>query len=175
MFLQNRLRLLEGSTNWNGHQRLLGHHFGYRNFEARFKSQVAVSNNTDEVTILIHHRNTADVKSLHHQQRFAHWFTRQNRYRVDDHSRFRSLNLVNFFSLAFDAQIFVNDSDAALLGERDGQRRFSHGVHRRRAKRNLKTYVAREASRRVGLVWQNVRASRHQKYVIKSKTLGHIC
>jgi hypothetical protein len=51
----------------------------------------------------------------------------------------------------------VNDADAALLRERDRERRFRHGVHRGGAQRNLQADVARELGGGVGLVRENVR------------------
>ncbi len=137
MFLQNCLGLFERGADGNRDERLLGHHFRDRNVETRFKTQIAISDDADEMTVFVHNRHAADVKTLHHLERFAHRTIGTDRNRIDDHSRFRAFYFIDFFGLPFDGQVLVNDADAALLRERDCQGCFSHGVHRRRAERNL--------------------------------------
>ena len=106
---------------------------------------------------VVNHRHAADVKPLHHLKRFAHQPIGSNRDRIDDHARLRSLYFVDFLGLPFNAQVFVNYSDSALLRERDGERRFGDSVHCRRAERNLQTDVARELSCGVSLVREDIR------------------
>ena len=83
------------------------------------------------MSVFINDGHTADVVAFHHIQSLAHGAILANRHRIDDHARFRTLHFVYFFSLAFNAQVFMNDSDAALLRDRDCQCGFGNGVHRR--------------------------------------------
>ncbi len=62
VFLQYGLGLLERGADRNGDQRLLGHHFRNRNIEARFKTQVAIGDDADEMAVFIHHRHAADLE-----------------------------------------------------------------------------------------------------------------
>ena len=61
----------------------------------------------------------------------------------------------------------MNDSDTALLRERDGQSCLRYRVHRGRAERDLELDVASELSGRIGFIWQNIRTGRDQEHVVK--------
>ena len=47
--VQDRLRLLQRGAHRNGNQVLLGHHLRDRQIEARFKAQVAIGENADQL------------------------------------------------------------------------------------------------------------------------------
>src|SRR5438132_1667934 len=96
------------------------------------------------MAIFVDDRYAADVITLHHIQRFAHWTVLPDRYRIDDHAGFRALHLVDLFGLPFDTQVLMNHADAALLRDSDRQRRFGHGVHRGGAKRYLQANAPSE-------------------------------
>jgi hypothetical protein len=49
--------------------------------------------------------------------------------RIDDHTAFRFLDLVNLNCLPLDAHIPMNNPDAALLGQADSGFRFCYRVH----------------------------------------------
>ena len=87
---------------------------------------------------------------------------RPQRERIDDHPRFRALDLIHFLSLFFGRQIAVDDADAAQPGQSDGQRRFGDGVHRRRDDGNAEVNVADEAGTQIGRRRQHVRVARRQ-------------
>src|SRR6185503_9574412 len=97
-----------------------------------------------------------------------------NRYRIDDHSRFRSLYFIDFLRLTFDTQVFMDHAYAALLRECDGERTFSHCVHRRGTEWDLKTNVSREASRGVGLGGKNVGTSWDQENVVERQSFKNV-
>src|ERR1051325_151073 len=156
MFLQHGFGLFERRAHGNSYERLFCHYFSDGNIEARFETKIAIGDDADEMTGLINHRHAADVKPLHHLQRFTHGAIGSNRYRIHDHSRFRSLHLIDFFSLSFNAQVFVNDSDTALLGQRDRQRGFRHRVHGDGTEWDLQADVSREAGRSISLGGKNV-------------------
>src|SRR6185369_13842046 len=151
MFLQHRFRLFERRADRNRDERLFRHHLGDRNVEACLETKIAIGNDAYEMARLINYRHAADVKPLHYLQRLAHRAIGSNRHRVDNHARLGSLHLINFFSLSFDTQVFVNDADAALLGQRDRECGFSNSVHRRGTERNLQPDVSREVRRSLSL------------------------
>ncbi len=70
---------------------------------------------------------------------------------IDDHSAFRALHAVDFFGLALDGHVAVNESDAALARDGDGQARVGDGVHRRGHDGDIQRDLAREARARVRL------------------------
>ena len=144
MLLQDGFRLIERSANRNSYEGLLGHHFGNRQFEARLEAQVAIGDDTDQMSVSVNDRHAADVIALHHVQGFPNRTVLWNCHGIDDHSRFRSFDLVNFLGLALDAQVLVNNANAALLRDGDCQRSFRYGIHRGRAKRDLQANAARE-------------------------------
>jgi hypothetical protein len=56
---------------------------------------------------------------------------------VKDDAAFRPLHLVDFAALGFDGKVLVDDSDAALLGDGDGQTRLGDGIHCRGNERDV--------------------------------------
>ena len=174
MFLQNCLGLIQRRANRNGDQRLLRHNLRNRQFKSSFESQITIGYDADQVAVFIDHGHAADVIALHHVQRFTHRTILSNRHRIDNHSGFGAFHFVDFFSLALDTEIFVNDADATLLGDRDRQRRFGHSVHRSGTERNLQTNTTRKLCRRVCFSRQHIGSRRHQQYIIKSQSLGNV-
>jgi len=86
---------------------LLGHHFRNGQLEPRFEPQIAfVMMPTGDP--LIYYGDAADVVALHHVERFAHRPILTNGYRIDDHAGLRTLYLIDFLGLTFNAQIFMD-------------------------------------------------------------------
>ena len=94
--------------------------------------------------VFVDYGDAADVITLHHVERFAHRTVLPDRYRIDNHAGFRALHFVDFFGLPLDTQVLMNHADAALLRDRDRQRRFGYGVHRRGAERYLQANAPSE-------------------------------
>ena len=156
MFLENCFGLIQSRADGNRHQRLFGHHFRDRQLEPLFKSEIAIRDNAHQVPVFINHRHAADVITLHHVERFAHRPVLTNRDRIDDHAGFRSLHLVNFFGLARDAQVLMNDADAALLCDGYPERGFGDCIHGRGTDRNLQANAAGELRGGVGFGRQHI-------------------
>ena len=87
--------------------------------------------------------------------------------RVDDHAALRAFHAIDFFGLPVDRHVAVNEADAALLRQRDGQVRFGDRVHGRADDGNVQRDVAREPGPCVGLCRDDVAARRHQQNVVK--------
>src|ERR1041384_1227951 len=88
MFLKYCFRLFECRAHRNRDKWLFRHHFSDGDIKSRFKTKIAVRDNPDQMARLIYNWNAADVKPLHHLQRFTHRTIGSNRYWIDDHSRF---------------------------------------------------------------------------------------
>src|SRR5205807_9403658 len=80
----------------------------------------------------------------------------------------RSLHFLDFTGLIFDRQILVDDANAALLRQRDRQRRLGDGVHRRADQRNVQLNCAGEFRVGVGLGGNTVAAGGDQQHVVES-------
>jgi hypothetical protein len=169
MMVQNLLRLLQRSAHRNGDQMLFGHHLRNRQIVARFKTKIAIGKNTDQFSAL-GHRHARDAIPFHQLQRIRYFLVGRDGNRIDDHAAFAALHLVHFFSLALHGHVAVDDPDAALLRERNGQVRFRHRIHGRADNRNIQADAPGEASARVGVGRHHRAARRLQKYVVKSET-----
>ena len=69
---------------------------------------------------------------LHDLAGVADRLVRRQRDRVDDDAVLAALDLVHLAGLLGDGQVLVDDADAALLGQRDGQVALGDRVHRAR-------------------------------------------
>src|SRR5918911_264344 len=161
MLLQDGLGLFERRPDGNGDERLFGHHFGDGNVEPRLEPQVAIGDDPDEVAVLIYDGHAADVVALHHGQGFADGAVRADRHRINDHAGLRALHFVHLFGLPLDGKILVDDANAALLRDGDGETALRHRVHRRRAERYLQAYAARELRRSIRLGGRHLRVRRN--------------
>ena len=85
-----------------------------------------------------------------------------DRYRIDDHSGFAPLDLVDLFRLLLDRVIFVNDTDSALLCQGDSECGFGHCVHRRRTQWDIQFDASRKSRSRVDLTGQYFRICRDE-------------
>ena len=70
----------------------------------------------------------------------------RERDRIDDHARFRTLDLAHHLGLRVHPQLLVDDADAALARHRDRHVGLGDRVHRRRDQRDVERDVAREAT-----------------------------
>ena len=48
---------------------------------------------------------------------------------IDDHAGFGAFDAIDFLGLAVEGHVAMNDADAALASDADGQARFGDGVH----------------------------------------------
>ena len=91
---------------------------------------------------------------------------------VDDHAAFAAFHAVDFFGLPLDGHVAMDDSDAALLRQRDGQVRFGDGIHGGGNDRNVQGDLAREAGARVDFGGQHFAAGRFEQNIVESEALG---
>ena len=67
----------------------------------------------------------------------------------------------------------MNESQAALLRERNGHVRLGDRVHGGADNRNIQAYVTGELGLSAGIGRNNVGAGRQQQHIIKSEGLGN--
>ena len=92
--------------------------------------------------------------------------------RVDDHAGFGALDAVDFFALAVDGHVAMDDADAALPRDADGEVGFRDGVHGGRSDGNVERELAGEFGGGIDFRGQNGGLAREEQDVVERKTFG---
>jgi hypothetical protein len=137
--------------------------------EIRLKAQVAIGEDADQVPAFGGHRNAGDAKLLHQFERVGDRLVGADGDGIDNHAALGALHAVDLLHLPFERHVAVNDADAALLGEGDGQVCFRHRVHGGADDRNLQGNPAGQQGAGVGLPGQNGAVRRLQENVVKGE------
>ena len=128
MLVQNRFGFFERGAHRNRDEILFRHHVGDRQIEAGFKAQIAIGENADQLAVL-GDGHARDAIALHQRERVGNFLLGLDGDRVHDHAAFTALHAVHFFGLPLDGHVAMDDADAALLRQRDGEVRFGHRIH----------------------------------------------
>ena len=167
VFVEERLRLLEGRPDRRGDQILLGHEVGDRPVELGAETEVAVGEDALELPLGIHHREAGNSISGHDVEGLSHRLFGVDRDRVDDHARLGTLDLVHLFGLVLDRHVLVDDAEPTELGHGDPHVPLGHRVHRRRDDRQVeRDATLRQTGRNVHIVGVDLRTPGHQQYVV---------
>ena len=110
---------------------------------ARLKAQIASGNDTHDLAA-VENRETGYPKLLRQIDDLANGMLRRDHNRVTQHTGFVAFDLGDLGCLLLRRQILVNDADAALLCNGNGQSRFGHGVHGGRDQRQVQCDIAGE-------------------------------
>ena len=95
------------------------------------------ANHARAARAIFSHRKSADSVFAHQLLGALHGVSGRKRHRIGDDSVLGSLDFLNFERLPLWRNIFVDDADAALLGQCNGERRLGHRVHGRRDQRDV--------------------------------------
>ena len=171
MALQDFFGFLESGSHGNGDEIVLGHHRADGLIEIAFETQIAISENAHEA------RAARDGQArhfvlVHDVERLADGKFRRDSDGINDHAAFRAFYAVHFLGLAVNGHVAMDEADAALAGDGDGQARVRDCVHGRGDDRNVERNFAREAGARVRLRWQYRRFARQQQHVVESQRFG---
>jgi hypothetical protein len=171
MALQDFFGFVEGRAYRNGDEIILGHHRADRLIEIAFETQIAIGENADEA------RATGDWQArhfvlVHDVERLADGKLGRDGDRVNDHAAFRALYAVHFLGLAVNSHVAMNETDAALARDGDGQARVRDCVHGRGDDGNVERNFAREAGARVRLRWQDRRFAGQQQNIVERQRFG---
>ena len=140
---------------------LLGHHFANRKVETCFESKITIGQNADQSAVF-GDRHAGDLVMRHQLYGVFDLLVRRHGDRIHDHAAFRSLHLVDFRRLLLDRHVLVNDADAALLRERNGQARFGDGIHRGAHDRDVQFDAIGQRGSGANFGGQDVRFQREQ-------------
>ena len=87
--------------------------------------------------------------------------------RVLDHTTLELLHPAHLLRLLGNGHALVDDANAALLGQRNGEARLGHGVHGRRHQRNVQLDAAGETGTQRHITGNHVGVPGQQQYVIE--------
>jgi hypothetical protein len=137
-----------------------------------FEPQIAIGQDAGQAGAA-GNRQAGDAVLVHDLQGLANGDIRRNRDWIDDHPRFRTFHAVNFFALPVDRHIAVNDANAALSRDGDGQARFGNGVHGRRGQRHADAQLAGEIGGGVDLGGNDRGFSGQQQNVVEGQAIDN--
>src|SRR5690606_10742674 len=101
-----------------------------------------------ELAFVIRDRHARNVVALHDGKSVFDAVIGRQIDGVDDDPAFGALHFVDFARLVFDAQVTVNNADAALTGDRNRHARLGDGVHAGAHQRYVQGDGARQARAR---------------------------
>ena len=159
----------------NGDEAFLGHQLTDRLVGIGGKAHIAVGEDTHQLAgIALDHREAGNAVLLAQALGVGKRLVREDGDRIDHHAGFELLHLAHFLRLDVDAEIFVNDADAAGLGHGDGEAAFGDRIHGGRNQRNVEGDGFCEAGRGVGLRRENRGGRRHKEDVVKRQCFGNL-
>ena len=106
--------LIERGSDSDGDEVLAGHHLPHWDVGARLKAQIAIGEDADEL-LALGDRDAGDLESAHDFQGGGDGFVGRDGDGVDDHAALGALYFIHLLRLFVDAEVAVNDADAALL------------------------------------------------------------
>ena len=142
MLLENLGCLLKIGALTGGDHIFRGHHFVNGAFKVAFKTEVSIGDYAHELAVVVHNRNTPDVKLLHHCKGIGYSASALYGDRVVNHAVFSALHRMNLTSLLGYGHVLVNHTYASLAGNGNGKLSLCDGVHGRRHQRHIKLDVA---------------------------------
>ena len=167
---QDALGFLQRGVDRRCNQVLPGHVLVNGPVQVLDKPHVAVGQDADQLALL-GDRDARDVIARHQFFRLAQQRTGRQRDRVDNHARFRALDLVDLFGLVHGAHVAVDDPDAALSGQRDRQAGLGHGVHGRREDGDIEPQIPRQPRPQADLTRQDLAVPRRQQHIVERQCL----
>ena len=166
---------VERGADRHGDEVLLRHDLGDRPVGVHLESQIPIGENADEPAFLaavIGDGHAADPVALHQFEGLVDAVPRRERDRVHDHAALRSLDAIDFRRLFLDAEILVDDADAALLRDRNRQPVLGHRVHRRAQERDVQLNAPGERRADVHLAREHLRVPGHEQDVVEGQGFG---
>ncbi len=97
----------------------------------------------------------------------AQGVVRREREGVRDDPRLGTLHPVHLGRLVLGRQVLVNDADAALLRNGNGQARLGHGVHGGAQQGDIDLELAGEARAYLGVARNHRRVGGHQQHIVE--------
>ena len=154
MLLENIFRFFKRCPHRNRHQVFRCHSFRDLEQVVGFKPDIPVGNNAHK-TIILYHRQSADLEFGHdflcilNRRRYIH------RYRIQDHAAFRPFDPIHHVGLVLNSQILMNDPHPSGSCQGNGHIAFSHRVHGRTQDGNIEPNIFCKACFQVNVPGQH--------------------
>ena len=173
VLVQNLLGFGKTGSNRNGDQVLLRHDVGDSKIHSSLEPEVAVGENTDQLSI--HHDRDAGEPILSHDRlRFGDGPIGGHGDGVDNHPALRALYLVDLVRLSLRSHVAVDDAQSAELRNSDGQAGLGHGIHSRAHDGNVELNAAAETGLGIDLGRQDVGLLGDQEDIFKGESDGKL-
>ena len=166
VLVQEPLSFLQRCAHRNRDEILLRHDFADREVKSCFEAQIAVRQNAHQPPVF-RDWNSRYLVMSHQLNSVFDFVVGRHRDRIDDQAALGSLHLVDFGRLFVDRHIPVDDSDAALLGKRDGQSGFGDGIHGSADDRDIQFKAPGEPGIGSSFGGQDVRFERNNQDVVE--------
>src|SRR3569832_2330614 len=169
MLMQQALDLVAARALLHRHQPLLGrHHLGDGVVVTGLETQVAVGDDADEV-LALHHGHARDVVLAGEFQDAANGGVGRHGNGLFDDACLVFLDPPHLLGLLVGRHILVDDADASLLREGDGEARLGHRIHSGGHQRDVERYLPREPGLELHLARQHRRVGRYQQHIVKGQ------
>jgi len=155
MAMQQLFHFLETGAFLDRNQLFLGRHdIPNQRVHTAFKTDVAASDDTDQV-VAVHHRKTGDAVRHGDIYQFANRCLGRNCNRILHHATLELLDLADGCRLLLNGHVLVHDADTAFLSHGDGQFCLGNGIHGGRQKRNVEGDTLGQLGLQANLVGQH--------------------
>ena len=129
MALEDVLGLAERRADGGGDEVLDGHDVPDGTTTVLFEAKIAVGQNADKMIGLVDDGDAANAVTLHECFGVGHGGVAGERHGIHDHSGFGALDHAYLLGLLGDGHVLVDDPDAPLAGDGDGEATVGDGVH----------------------------------------------
>src|SRR3990167_2060140 len=143
-----------------------GHDLAHRGVETGLETQVTAGHDAHDLA-LVHDGEAGDTVLLRQLDHFTDLDARRDGDRVAQDAGLVTLDARDFGGLLTGRHVFVDDPDAAFLGDRDRQTGFRDRVHRGGHERQIQLNVAGETGGQRCVAGQHLRVRGHQQHVVK--------
>ena len=172
---ENVLGLIEGRIARPGDEMLAGHHLSDELIARLEEFDVAPREDAHDLAVAAAIRRdgkTRDVKLLHEIKGDRDGLVGVQRDGVGDDAILGSLNLHDLARLILAAQVLVDDADAPLLRQRDGQGGLGDRVHGRTDQGNVDADVAGKVGGSVHARGQDIRTAGDEEHVVERNAVA---
>ena len=171
VLVQEFLRLVQAGSLRHRDQVFGGHERRNRLLQVAHETQVAVRENPRQLRAL-GDGDAGNPVTGHHLDGFLHPLAWAHGNRVHDHAAFGALDLVDLGGLRLDTEVLVDDADAALLRQGNGQIGLGDGIHGGADQRDVEFDFIGQQGRDVRVTGEHVRMRGQQQHVVKRQALG---
>ena len=144
MLHQDARRIVEVSLLMGDNQILTGHHMVNQFVQIGLETKVTIRHDTYQLIIIIHNRDTTNMKFRHHAECILHRRATLDGHRVVNHTILSTFHDSHLTGLFLYTHILVNHTDSTFSCNSNSHSSLSHSVHSSCDKRNFQIDVTGE-------------------------------